>query len=141
MAQTAAEKKSKAKAARLWMCFRLQLSEAEGTEQYQRETYPYSILLSNRNSLDHCHASGETRGYLDWLINRGYALIEKTAKDKTAEVLRALAYFHENPPVEKFLGRKNYGLINKAKKKKKMVYGSPEGPIVESKKGKRVRSK
>lgn len=59
------------------------------------------------------------------LLNRAYGLIERLYPTETAEVLRALADFHEKHPATEVLGSTRFGIIGKAKEKKVMVWGGP----------------
>jgi len=112
-----------ARARRLKVLFRLTPEEVDKINSYQCRHKIYKLLLGKRNSIDHRHSDGLIRGQLDWLLNRAYGLIEKVGGDRTSSILRALAVYHDSPPAVKALGEKRYGLIGKAKYKKKMVYG------------------
>lgn len=122
------DKRLKAKDRRLRTLYRISLDEQNKIEEFQRSHPIYRVLLGKNLGTDHNHKTGQIRGRLDWLINRAYGLMEKSCPDNLAEVLRALAVYHENPPAELALGEKRYGLIGLAKYKKKMVYGPPEAP-------------
>lgn len=115
-----------AKARRLWALYRITPEEQIEIESYQRKHSGFKLLLGNHMGTDHCHATGLIRGRLDWRLNRAYGLIERVNPDKTSDVLRALADFHDNPPATTVLGAPRYGLVGIAKYKKKMVYG-PKG--------------
>jgi hypothetical protein len=103
--------------------FRITPEEDAQIRKFQSKHPVYKLLLGNHEGIDHNHLSGLIRGHLEWRINRAYGLLEKVCPDKLAELLRALAYYHEHPPAELALGEKKYGLIGQAKYKKKMVYG------------------
>lgn len=77
-----------------------------------------------RLAVDHCHKSGLIRGLLHWRMNRAIAMFNDDPK-----LLRAAADYLDSPPAVAALGEKRYGLIGKAKIKKKMVYGSQNGPV------------
>jgi hypothetical protein len=68
-------------------------------------------------NLDHCHRDGLIRGLLNPFTNK--YLIDDL------DILRASIAYLENPPAVRALG-KVYGLIGKAQRKKKMLYG-PDG--------------
>ena len=93
--------------------------------------------------MDHRHDTGQIYGLLDWRLNRALGLIEKVNKERTSDVLRALAEYLDNPPAVQALGRKVYGMIGIAKPNKKIkVYGSENGPlpVVKSKKNKEKKA-
>jgi hypothetical protein len=106
--------------------FRITPEELDKIIEFQKKHPIYRVLLGKLEGTDHCHTTGLVRGRLEWRINRAYGLLEKAFPNNLPEVLRALAYYHENPPAIKALGEKRYGLIGQAKYKKKMVYGTPE---------------
>ena len=76
--------------------------------------------LSDHAHLDHDHKTGLVRGLLNPMTNK--FLIDKP------EILRKSIEYLENPPAVKALGSV-YGLIGKAKKKKKMLYGPNGDPV------------
>jgi len=110
----------------LWSLYRITPEDRDKIDAFQKEHPTYSSLLGKRLGTDHCHKTGLIRGRLDWRINRAYGMIEKAFPKNTAEVLRALAVYHEQPPAVIALRAKKYGLIGQAKYKKKMVYGPPK---------------
>lgn len=121
------ERNSKARTRHLWKYFRLTPDELDKIIEFERNHPVYKILLGKRNVTDHDHATGLVRGSLEWRINRAYGLLDKVVDDKDLPtLLRALADFHEHPPVELALGEKKYGIIGQAQSKKKMVYGPPK---------------
>jgi len=116
-------KKSQTKC-RLWALYRLTPEDLQRIEEFQAQHTVYRILLgSKRMGTDHCHKTGLIRGRLDWRVNRAYGLIENAFPDNTADVLRALAQYHDNPPATLALKERRYGVIGRATYKKKMVYG------------------
>lgn len=119
-------KSDRAKDKRLRKLFRITLEERNRIREFQKKHPLFKLLLGKIEGTDHDHATGLIRGILDWRINRAYGLLEKTCGSRLAEVLKALAHYHEHPPAELVLGEKRYGLIGKAKHKKKMVYGPPK---------------
>jgi hypothetical protein len=127
MPKTAQEKAEGAKNARLKRFFHITLEEYKKVEAYEAATMPV-LLGTTRRALDHNHTTGQLRGVLDFRINRALGMIETSFKEKTPDILRALAAYLDLYPVNMVLGRR-YGIIGKAKKKKVMIYGSPEGPI------------
>lgn len=106
--------------------FRLTPEEYALIEEFQKNHKVFRLLLGKRISMDHSHESGLVRGLLEWRINKGYGLIEKAAKENTANVLRALADFYDSPPATTVLGGPRYGVIGLARPKKcKLIYGPP----------------
>lgn len=125
---------------RLWALYRITPEEQAQINVFEKQ-HPTIKLLTEGNPLstDHNHKTGLIRGLLEWRINKAYGLIEKASPENTAEVLRALAFYHENPPAITALGGKRYGLIGKAQYKKKMIYGSENGPIKAPKKARKCK--
>lgn len=74
-------------------------------------------LKPNANC-DHDHTTGLIRGLLNPMTN-------KKLNDNLQQAMRIVEYL-TNPPAIAALGEKVYGLIGKAKRKKKMRYG-PHG--------------
>ena len=111
--------------ARLLAWYRITPEERGKIEDFQKNHPVYSSLLGKYLGTDHNHKTGLIRGLLDFRINRAYGVLEKAFPENTAEVLRALAVYHEQPPAVIALRAKKYGLIGQAKYKKKMVYGPP----------------
>jgi hypothetical protein len=131
MAKSPEEKRLAAKRARLWMLYRITPEEQDEVETFMRNDPTLRVLLekgdpSQQANLytDHSHTSGLFRGRLAYLINKGLGVIEGTYKDRTSKVLRALAEYLDYPPALR-KGIKRYGLIGRAKKKRKMSYGGP----------------
>jgi hypothetical protein len=120
------DKKAKARARHLWVCYRLTPEELDKIREFQKSHPIYKVLLGKLEGTDHCHKSGRIRGRLEWRLNRAYGLLEKAFPNNLAEVLRALALYHEKPPAPLALGKETYGLIGQARHKKKMVYGPPK---------------
>lgn len=120
------DKKEKAKDARLRRFFRTSLDEYRAIEEFQSKTVEFApVLGTTRRGLDHCHKTGLVRGVLDWRVNRALGIIENAFKENTVSVLRAMADYMERYPALLVIGVR-YGLIGKAKAKKKMVYGPPK---------------
>jgi hypothetical protein len=136
MAQTKEEKSLAAKRARAWKLYRITLEEQDAVETFMRNDPTLSILLQKSDPLeqgnlynDHSHSSGLYRGRLSYLINKGLGVIEGVYKERTPRILRALAEYLVYPPAAR-LGIARYGMIGRAKlNKKKVVYGSPTGPL------------
>ena|ERR1039458_1547428 len=132
MAQTPEQRRANAKRSRLMILYRITPEEQDAVEQYQRTDPTLSILLTKGDPKepaqlynDHSHASGLYRGRLAYLINKGLGVIEGTYKERTPDILRALAYYLENPPALWEIGPR-YGMLGRAKlNKKKKVYGGP----------------
>ena len=119
-------KQEKAKDARLRKLFRITLAEWNKIKEFQEKHPVYARLLGDRLSTDHCHKSGEVRGILQQDINWAMARLEAVCKDRMADVLEALSLYFREKPATLALGYTPYGLIGKAKVKKKMVYGSSD---------------
>ena len=123
--KTSSAKAKASRTRRLWKLYGLTPTERQRIESFQKGHPIYSVLLGKHLGTDHCHRTGLIRGVLDFRINRVYGVLEKAFPKNTAEVLRALAVYHEQPPAVIALRAKKYGLIGQAKYKKKMVYGPP----------------
>ena len=123
--RNAGEVVRRALAARLWRLYRITPEERAAIEDYERNHPAFKYLLGQRLGTDHDHKTGLIRGLLEWRINRAYGMLEAVCPGDLPRLLHALAEFHENPPAITVLGEKRYGLIGKAKKKKKMIYGPP----------------
>jgi hypothetical protein len=131
--------KAQVKKTNLWVKYRLTPEGQTKIEDFQKQHPIFRILLGKRLGTDHNHKTGLVRGRLEWRLNRAYGLIEKVCPENTAAVLRALAEFHENPPATTALGVKTFGLIGVAQYKKKMIYGSENGPIKPEKKARKCK--
>lgn len=113
--------------------FNLRPSEYDVMREYQAQDPDYRLLLGKptaktRDHIEHRHSDGLIRGVMAAMLNRAYGLIERLYPNNTAEVLRALAKFHEDPPGPKALGETVYGVIGKAQRKKVVRYG-PKGDL------------
>ena len=129
MAQTAEQRRANAKRTRLMLLYRIIPEEQDAVEQYQRKDRTLRILLTKGNATeegrlynDHRHSDGLYRGRLSYLINKALGTIENTYKERTSAILRALADYLDNPPAVRVIGER-WGLLGRAKKKRKMVYG------------------
>ena len=129
MAQTAEQRRANAKRTRLMLLYRIIPEEQDAVEQYQRKDPTLRILLTKGNATeegrlynDHRHSDGLYRGRLSYLINKALGTIENTYKERTSAILRALADYLDNPPAVRVIGER-WGLLGRAKKKRKMVYG------------------
>ena len=76
--------------------------------------------LTPMANLDHDHRTGLVRGLLNPFTNK--CLIDDL------EILRASIRYLESPPAIAALGERVYGLIGKAQRKHKMLYG-PYGSL------------
>ena len=140
MAQSPEERKLAAKRARAWKLYRITLEEQDKVEDYQRWNPDFAVLLTKGDPKekallfnDHNHTTGLYRGRLAYLINKGLGTIEGVYKERTPQILRALAAYLESPTATEIIGER-YGMLGRAKlNKKKIVYGPP----ISSKKAKR----
>lgn len=119
------------RARRLSVFFQLTPDDFEQIKQYQASDSRFRLLLNKpnytkREAVEHRHRDGLIRGVMNAMLNRTYGIIERLYPENTAEVLRALADFHENPPATAALGEEVYGVIGKAQHKRKLLYG-PHG--------------
>ena len=110
---------SKAKEKRDALLYNLRPGDREKIAAYQGRLDPITgePLKPNANC-DHCHTTGLIRGLLNPITN-------KRLVDNITVLKRTLEYL-ENPPAVAALGEKVYGLIGRAKVKRKMRYG-PKG--------------
>ncbi len=76
---------------------------------------------SRRLAVDHEHRTGRIRGLLCWLCNRSLGLL----RDNARAAARLGAYLLA-PTAPAALGKETFGLIGKAKYKKKMIYGGKQ---------------
>jgi hypothetical protein len=118
---------------RLWKFYRLNPEDWKKINEYQKGVCAITGKPPKKQTLsvDHNHSTGEVRGLLSIWVNRGLACFN----DDPA-LLRAAADYLENPPVRKALGRSVFGILGRSVQKKKIVYGSAEGPLKPVKKGK-----
>jgi hypothetical protein len=116
---------------RLWTAFRLTTEDWDNIFSYQKGVCAITgrPAVTIRLSVDHNHHTGLVRGLLSLRANRGLAYFN----DDPA-LLRKAADYLENPPATLALGKKVFGLIGQGRGKKKMVYGSENGPIKPEKK-------
>ena len=93
----------------------------------------------NRLAVDHDHKTGLIRGLVCWTCNRALGLL----RDRLSSAQSLVEYLLGNPATIA-LGSERFGLIGKAQHKKKMIYGSANGPIEQEKarpKARRVSKK
>lgn len=109
------------RAKRLWQLYRLTEEEYNAILAHQGGVCPITGRLPGRVALnvDHCHETGLIRGLLSPLANKGLAYFNDDPYE-----LRAAATYLESPPAPVALGRKVFGLLGQARRKKVMVYGS-----------------
>lgn len=117
------------RARRLAKFFRITPDEFKQIEDFQSAHPTYRRLTSrtgSRNAVEHRHKDGLIRGVMAPMLNRAYGLIERLYPDDTAEVLRALADFHEHHPASIALGAPRHGILGSVKRKspyKNLKYG------------------
>lgn len=105
---------------RLWELYRLTEEEWNVIFQFQNRICPITLKSPGNIAFntDHCHDTGLIRGLLSPFANKGLAYLD----DDPAQLRRAADYL-DNPPAVTALGRKVFGLLGRAKRKKVMVYG------------------
>ena len=138
--QASEEKKLAAKRARAWKLYRITLKEQDEVENFQRNDSVLRDLLTKGDPKekallfnDHNHTTGLYRGRLAYLINKALGVMEGAYKERTPQILRALARYLDSPPATEIIGER-YGMLGRAKiNKKKPIYGPP----ISSKKAKR----
>jgi len=149
---TPEEKATAAERQRMWLYYRLTPEQVLAIEAYQRE-HGFAMLMGHSTlstGTDHAHDSGLIRGRLDFRLNKALGMVEaftsklslaefeclgvSTKTEAAAEILTLLGRYMHMLPAMQAVGP-IYGLIGKAKRKKKMIYGSANGPLpVEKKK-------
>lgn len=144
MPKTELEKSADAKRKRLDLFYRITPEEEVAIEQYQRAVGLYIVMgpTTEATGTDHDHTTGLIRGRLDFRLNRALGLVEAMSKstgDSVSQLLHALAKYYDMEPATQALGSQRFGLIGKAKRKKRMVYGSPNGPLPVEKKVKKPK--
>lgn len=135
------EAKLRRETKRLWDMYRITPEEQQQIRQFQENHALYQLVLGKNEGTDHSHKTGLIRGLMDWRINMAYGLLEKTRPNDLPALLRALALYHEQPPATLALGAPRFGLIGMAKYKKKMIYGSIDGPLPFEAQGRAARRK
>jgi hypothetical protein len=120
------ENRDSARKTALWRLYRLTPEDWEKVNEYQKFVCAISGRPPGKTRLytDHDHKTGLFRGLLSMKVNRGMAYF-----NDDPVLLRKAAEYLENPPAVTALGKKVFGLIGKAQSKKKMIYGSENGPI------------
>ena len=156
MTQTPEEKSAAAERQRLMLYYRLTPEQVVAIEEWQRD-HGLSMVMGHSTmstGTDHDHKTGLIRGRLDFRLNKAIGLVEAFTSKLSDEDYRALgafnvtqataavlqlmsAYFTLMPAVQAV--GPVYGLIGKAKRKKVMIYGSPDGPLPLVKKAKKVK--
>lgn len=108
------------RAKRLWELYRLTEDDWTKILRHQGGICPITLKLPGNIAFntDHDHTTGLIRGLLSPWANKGLAYFD----DDPAQLRRAADYL-ENPPAVAALGKETYGLVGKAQRKKKMVYG------------------
>jgi hypothetical protein len=107
----------------LWELYRLTEDDWNRIFDFQGGRCPITGRQQGRVAFntDHKHSgvdAGLIRGLLSCWANKGLAYF-----DDDPEQLRRAASYLENPPAVTALGRKVFGLLGKARRKKVMVYG------------------
>lgn len=122
-----AARTEKQRESRLRVLFNLTGEDYAKILEFQKSHDVYRLLLGPnkkiRDAVEHRHNDGLIRGVMRGMLNRFYGCIERLYPNNTAEIFRALAFFHENHPATLALGEPVYGLIGEARHKKVMKYG------------------
>lgn len=124
--------------ARLWRLYRLTPEDYNKILLQQKGACAVCGKLPGRIRLavDHDHKTGRIRGLLCWPCNHALGVL----RDSQEMVLK-LGNYLMSPTAPLALQKETYGLIGKAQYKKKMIYGSPNGPIKAPKKERKWASK
>jgi len=110
------------------LLYNLRPGDRERIAAYQGGIDPITgAPLVEAFNIDHHHGSGLVRGALNPWTN-------KTLIDDQKILVKMLKYL-ENPPAVAALGEPVYGLIGRAKRKKKMLYGPDGRPTPAARKG------
>lgn len=105
---------------RLWDFYRLTEEDYATALDFQSGVCAITGRLPGRQSLnvDHDHKTGLIRGLLSPFANKGLSFF-----DDDPFLLRRAADYLESPPCPTALGRKVFGLLGRAQRKKVMTYG------------------
>lgn len=131
--QTPEEKADKALRSRLWLLYRITPEQQVAVEESMR-IHGMTCLLGTSlkgTGTDHDHNTGLYRGRLAFLINKAMGFVDAHAKTTgmtPTQILQAMARYASIPPAVTAIGY-HYGLIGKAQRKRKMIYGSANGPL------------
>lgn len=114
----------------LWIKYRLSEEEYDSILKYQGGVCAGcgEPPRKTRLAVDHDHKTGRIRGLLCWLCNRAIGILRDNARAATR-----LGAYLDAPPAPAALGKETYGLIGKAKHKKKMIYGPPQAVVLKGK--------
>lgn len=114
---------------RLAAMYNITPEELARIEYFECNHEIYQFMLGKRNSTDHSHKTGLIRGRMDWQLNQAYGILENMSdsNDEFDVLLDALKLYHRHPPAVLALGEKRYGLIGRAVRKKRPLYGPPPG--------------
>lgn len=103
---------------RLWSLYRLTPEDYQTILSHQGGICAITGKVSYRNlDVDHDHKTGLIRGLLSPWANKGLSFF-----DDSPALLRAAARYLESPPAVSAIGP-HYGLLGRAQRKKKMIYG------------------
>jgi hypothetical protein len=119
---------------RLWRLYRLSPEDYNKILLHQKGACAVCGKAPGRIRLavDHDHKTGRIRGLLCWPCNHALGVLRDSQ-----ELVLQLGDYLLHPTAPSALQKETYGLIGKAQYKKKMIYGSPTGPIKPSKKEKK----
>lgn len=103
---------------RLWSLYRLTPEDYQTILNHQGGICAITGKVSYRNlDVDHDHKTGLIRGLLSPWANKGLSFF-----DDNPDTLEAAARYLRNPPAVAAIGNR-YGLLGRAQRKKKMIYG------------------
>lgn len=109
---------SERRTTRLWELYRITDEDYESIFSHQGGVCAITGIASTRHlNIDHAHDTGLIRGLLSPWANKGLSFF-----DDNPVLLRAAADYLENPPAVSAIGP-HYGLLGRAIRKKKMIYG------------------
>lgn len=108
-----------ARTKRLWELYRITDEDYRSILKQQGGVCAITGKIPSGNlNIDHRHADGLIRGLLSPWANKGLSFF-----NDDPDVLEAAARYLRNPPAVIAIGP-HYGLLGRAQRKKKMVYGS-----------------
>lgn len=108
-----------ARTKRLWELYRITDEDYQSILKQQGGVCAITGKIPNGHlNIDHRHSDGLIRGLLSPWANKGLSFF-----NDDPDTLEAAALYLRNPPAVAAIGP-HYGLLGRAQRKKKMVYGS-----------------